>query len=76
MLSSLEVWGGFSGGEGSRSRGGYTNIDVTEVSPCDVDQFEARLPRPGGPSEWSALEDRVLALNDKENVIGHGFRWS
>ncbi|KAF4661836.1 hypothetical protein FOL46_005555 [Perkinsus olseni] len=59
MLSSVEGWGGTSTEDGS------------ELSPTNVDHFEARCPSAGGPTQWKALEDRALALNDKENVTSY-----
>ncbi|KAF4701744.1 hypothetical protein FOZ62_001588, partial [Perkinsus olseni] len=59
MLSSVEGWGGTSTEDGS------------ELSPTNVEHFKARCPSAAGPSQWRALEDRALALNDKENVTSY-----
>ncbi|KAF4710277.1 hypothetical protein FOZ62_025381, partial [Perkinsus olseni] len=59
MLSSVEGWGGTSTEDGN------------ELSPTNVEHLEARCPSAGGPTQWKALEDRALALNDKENVTSY-----
>ncbi|KAF4690733.1 hypothetical protein FOZ60_016932 [Perkinsus olseni] len=75
MLSSVEGWGGTSTEDGSGStvpRELLLAITMFQsYHRLMSTTLEARCPSAGGPTQWKALEDRALALNDKENVTSY-----